>query len=73
ARGLTLSRVWALGIQPWGPLALTAAHLALIGYIVYLGGDYVDWFRSGSSGRLRLVHGVRTEVRQTLTASGDAG
>jgi hypothetical protein len=66
ARGLAVARFWAVGLEPWGPLALTAAYLATIGYTVYLGGDYVDWYRLGASGRLGLAAGVRTVVRQTL-------
>jgi hypothetical protein len=70
ARGLAAARLWALGIEPWGPLALTAAYLAVIGYTVYLGGDYVDWYRVLGSGRLGLVRGVRTTVRGTLSEAG---
>lgn len=69
-RGLAFAKTWILTIQPWGPLALTAAYVASIGYVVYAGGDYVDWFRTGSSERLDFVPGVRSVVRETLEKAG---
>jgi hypothetical protein len=58
ARGLALIRKWLFGIQPWGPVAAVGAHLVAFGYIVYLGGDYVDWYRADRA-RLNFVTGVR--------------
>lgn len=66
ARGLALVRGWLLGLQPWGPVVLVSAHVTALGYIVYLGGDYADWYRTGSSRRLDFVPGVRAAVRQGL-------
>jgi hypothetical protein len=66
--GLAYVTPWIMGVEPWGPLALTAGYSTLIGYIVYAGGDHADWFRTGSSGRLNFVPGVRTVVRQSLIA-----
>jgi hypothetical protein len=66
ARGLALVRGWLLGLQPWGPVVLVSTHVMALGYIVYLGGDYADWYRTGSSRRLDFVPGVRTVVRQGL-------
>lgn len=63
ARGLAVVRGWLLSLQPWGPLALVSAHVTALGYVVYLGGDYSDWYRTGSSKRLDFVAGVRTIVR----------
>jgi hypothetical protein len=68
-RGLAFARTWILVIQPWGPLALTTAYVAAIGYVVYAGGDYVDWFRTGRSERLDFVPGVRTVIRQAVGAT----
>lgn len=69
ARGLAWARAWILGLQPWGPIALTTAYLGGIGYTVYLGGDYIDWFRTGPSERLCFVPGVRTVVRQAIAGT----
>ncbi|RME49693.1 MAG: hypothetical protein D6791_00100 [Chloroflexi bacterium] len=68
-RGLAWARAWLIGIDPWGPLALTTAYVAAIGYIVYAGGDYIDWFRTGASERLNFVPGVRTVVKQALNTN----
>lgn len=65
-QGLAWARGWIMTLQPWGTLALTTAYVASIGYIVYLGGDYVDWFRTGASERLDFVPGLRAIVRQTI-------
>lgn len=70
ARGLAWARPWLIGMQPWGPLTVTAAYVASLGYTVYGGGDYVDWFRTGSQERLNFVPGVRTVVRSALAGGG---
>jgi hypothetical protein len=70
ARGLAIVRGWLLSLQPWGPIALVSAHVTALGYVVYLGGDYSDWYRTGSSKRLDFVPGVRAIVRQGML--GDA-
>ena len=64
--GLSWAQPWILTLQPWGPVALTASYFVTIGYAVYLGGDYADWLRTGTSERLNFVPGVRTVVRQEL-------
>lgn len=64
--GLSWARPWIMAVEPVGPLALTAGYVITIGYIVYLGGDYVDWFRTE---RLNVVPGVRSVVRQELRAA----
>lgn len=68
-RALAVAQNWMLGVQPWGPLAYASAHSAVIGYVVYTGGDYVDWYRGG--GRLDMVDGVRTAVRRGLASTGE--
>jgi hypothetical protein len=69
ARGLVLVRAPLLALQSWGPLALAAAHLTTLGYTVYLGGDYADWYRVGHLERLDRVAGVR---RIACPALGEA-
>jgi histone H3/H4 len=66
-RGLTFARPWLLSSPPWGPLGLTAGFIVTIGYVVYNGGDYVDWFRTGTGQRLDFVVGVRSTVHKTLS------
>lgn len=64
--GLTWAQPWIATLQPWGPLAVTAAYVAAIGYIVYAGGDYVDWYRTDDLKGLNFVPGVRLVVNQAL-------
>lgn len=68
ARGLSLLRNWLLGLTPGGPIALVAFHAAGLGYIVYLGGDYVDWHRTDRVQALNVVPGIREVVAQRLGA-----
>ncbi|WP_406699462.1 hypothetical protein V5E97_11395 [Singulisphaera sp. Ch08] len=66
-KGLAWGRPWILGLAPpWGPLSLTTAYVALIGYTVYAGGDYLDWYRTGDSGRMDFVVGVRSVVQRAM-------
>ncbi len=64
--GLAWARPWIMGLTPWGPVGLTAGYVLTIGYIVYSGGDYVDWYRTGDQQWLDQVPGVRTLVAQAL-------
>jgi len=64
--GLAWARPWIMGLTPWGPVSLTAGYVLTIGYIVYSGGDYVDWYRTGDQQWLNRVPGVRTVVSQAL-------
>jgi len=64
---LSTATPWIMSLQPWGPVGLAAGYTLAIGYVVYAGGDYVDWFWTGE--RLNLVPGVRTVVRQSLSAA----
>ena len=67
-RGLAFARAWLLPITPLGPLALATGYVSALGYVVYAGGDYVDWFRTNASERLDFVPGVRSVICQTLSA-----
>ena len=64
--GLSWARPWILGLTPWGPVGLTAGYVLTIGYIVYSGGDYVDWYRTGDQNWLNQVNGVRSVVSQAI-------
>jgi hypothetical protein len=68
-RGVAWARPWIMGLAPWGPIAPPSAYVVTIGCVVYLSGDYVDWFRMGWSERLNLVPGVRGVVRRNLAAT----
>lgn len=65
-RGLAFLRDRLLTIEPWGPLAVTAVYVSTLGYTVYAGGDYVDWFRTEQIQPLNRVSGLRDVVRETL-------
>ena len=65
-RGLAWARPWIMALTPAGPVALTAGYVATLGAIVYLGGDYVDWYRTGSARWLNLIDGVRIIVSRDL-------
>lgn len=67
-RGLNFVRNRLLQIQPWGPLAVAATYMTTLGYVVYAGGDYVDWFRTDQIQPLNRVPGLRAVVRETLTS-----
>lgn len=47
---------------PWGPVALYTAYAAILGYAVYSGGDYLDWYRTGHQAALDRVRGLRSSV-----------
>jgi hypothetical protein len=71
--GLAWARPWIMGLTPWGPVGLTAGYVLTIGYIVYSGGDYIDWYRTGDKALLDRVSGVRSTVEGfVLTNTGRA-
>jgi hypothetical protein len=37
------ARKWIFTIAPIGPIAYSAVFLLATGYVVFMGGDYVDW------------------------------
>jgi hypothetical protein len=66
-RGLALAKGPLLLAPPWGPAALAAGYVGVFGYGVFVGGDYLDWHRTGDVGWLDRVQGLRTTIR---TAAG---
>lgn len=65
-RALSLVKKPLLGTVPWGPVAIGACYIGALGYIVYAGGDYLDWYRLGQATWLDRVHGLRTTVREAV-------
>jgi hypothetical protein len=51
---------------PWGPIAVYGTYLGVLGYAVFSGGDYLDWYRLGERGWLDRVDGLRTTVGQAV-------
>ena len=68
-KGLTWASPWILGLGPQGAPILGGAYALTLGYVIFLGGDYVDWFRLGDGERLDLVPGVRTVIGEKLAAA----
>ena len=56
-----------LGAPPFGPLAAYSMYIALLGYTICSGGDYLDWYRMDVPWLAR-VRGLRTCVRGALSA-----
>jgi hypothetical protein len=52
-------------VAPWGPLVVATAYTATTGYLVFAGGDYIDW-PNQDGGLLDLVDGVRTMVNNAV-------
>ena len=65
-RGLALAKGPLLLSPPWGPAALGAGYVAVLGYGVFVGGDYLDWYRTGDVGWLDRVQGLRTTIRAAM-------
>jgi histone H3/H4 len=70
--GLAWARPWIMSLAPWGPLGLTAGYVLTIGYVVYSGGDYLDWYRTGEEAWLDRVAGLRTTVDQIMGSHPDS-
>lgn len=52
-------------VAPWGPLIVATAYTATTGYLVFAGGDYIDW-PNQTGGLLDLVYGVRSMVEDAV-------
>ncbi len=63
-RGIGLAATPLLGLSPWGPLAVAAAYVAIGGYAVYSGADYLDTYWSPDW--LDHVDGLRKTVTSAL-------
>jgi hypothetical protein len=57
-----------IAAQPWGPIAAYTIYIAVFGYGVYSGGDYVDAKRFQSAW-LDHVVGVRKSVANALSGA----
>jgi hypothetical protein len=66
-RVLAFAKAPLMAAVPWGPLAVYSVYLGVMGYAVYSGGDYLDWYRTGDREWLDRVKGVRSTVRQALS------
>jgi len=67
-RILDLIKATLLGAAPWGHLAVYASYLGVLGYAIYSGGDYLDWYRTGNPAWLDRVQGLRMTVQQILSS-----
>lgn len=50
---------------PWAPLVLATVYTGVTGYVVFAGGDYIDW-PNQDGGLLDLVPGVRSMVSDAI-------
>jgi hypothetical protein len=54
-------------VPPWGPAVAYGVYAGVIGYTVYLGGDYLD-AKGFSAAWLDLVKGIRVVIHAATTA-----
>ncbi|MGD0240527.1 MAG: hypothetical protein ABSB59_09390 [Streptosporangiaceae bacterium] len=67
-RALSLVKRPLLGAVPWGPVVVGSCYIGALGYVVYAGGDYLDWYRLGETAWLDRVHGLRAAVHDAFAA-----
>ena len=65
-RVMAFAKTPLMATPPWGTLAVYAFYVVILGYAVYSGGDYLDWYRTGETAWLDRVKGIRTVVRLSL-------
>jgi hypothetical protein len=65
-RVMAFAKTPLMATPPWGTLAVYAFYVVILGYAVYSGGDYLDWYRTGDTAWLDRVKGIRTVVRASL-------
>ncbi len=70
-RALSLVKRPLLGAVPWGPVVVGSCYIGALGYVVYAGGDYLDWYRLGETEWLDRVHGLRTAVRDAIRGTAE--
>jgi len=63
---LALIELPFLGAGSWGQFAVYAAYLAIFGYAIFNGGDYVDWYRTEGVIWPDRVQGLRETLRREL-------
>lgn len=51
-----------LTLVPWGPVAVYLIYASVLGYAVYSGGDYLDWYRTERFEWLDRIAGLRSVV-----------
>jgi hypothetical protein len=69
-RALALAKGPLMGVAPWGPLAVGAGYTGTLGYVIYIGGDYLDWYRLGDARWLDRVKGLRSTLQEEVAADG---
>jgi hypothetical protein len=65
-RVLAFAKAPLMTAVPWGPVAVYATYAGILGYAVFSGGDYLDWYRTGGQEWLDRVKGLRTTVHEAL-------
>ena len=55
-------RSWLLGLAAWAAAAVAGVYVLMLAYGVWVAGDFLDWYRTETEGRLDLVSGVRSVV-----------
>ena len=63
---MNIVKAGVLASEPWGPLGIAALYVGTLGYVVYAGGDYVDWFRTDQIQPLNRIPGLRDIPRERL-------
>lgn len=56
-----------VALATWAAAAVAGVYVLILGYGVWAGGDYLDWYRTRVDGRLDMVDGVRTTVVAALS------
>ena len=67
-RLMGLAKLPLLAAPPWGPIAVYVCSLSVLGYAIYSGGEYVDWYLTRDREWLQRVEGLRHTVRKALSA-----
>lgn len=66
--GIGWAKTPLMGAPPWGPVAAYGVYAGVIGYTIYLGGDYLD-SENFNSAWLDHVEGARAIVRTATAAA----
>jgi hypothetical protein len=60
-------------VEPWGAAGLALAYGATTGYVVFAGGDRVDWRNEENKGILEIVPGVQNITHNGITEKSNGG